>query len=360
MPRTLPFLLSTMSVLASTLAAQQAISPADRASLEGSSFTQFPLGRHNARMQTLHADVPGGTLITGHAYRRDAAGVRGQVDGFVSDLEIALSISPRLPSQASSTFALNAGPNPVVVLPRTVIAFPATQRPSLDPAPSFELVIPYQFPFLMPASGGTLCVDVVLHGNTTTSGTNVNFSCYLDSHDLYSDGRAEQIGFRTFQGCAAPGATTACTASMTYWRLPAAAQLDVALRRGVPETGSGLTRAFVTLGHALAGSPWPLRADCPFWSSSELWFLLPGTPSALGDLDASLTGLPHLPPGFRLWCQAGSIDLATADMAFSDAVTFVTPPPGPLPIPVSRIVNSTNRAAATGTVSYSVPVMAFL
>jgi hypothetical protein len=115
----------------------------------------------------------------------------------------------------------------------------------------------------------------------------------------------------------------------------------------------------VTLGTTLDGSPWPMRTDCPFWSSTELWYVLPGTLNGFGDCDASLTGLPQLPPGYRLWCQAGSIDLGTVGMAFSDAVTFVTPPPGPLPIPTTRIVNSTNNAAATGTVSYAVPVMAF-
>ena len=66
-----------------------------------------------------------------------------------------------------------------------------------------------------------------------------------------------------------------------------------------------------------------------------------------------------LPPGFRLWCQAGTIDLANTELSFSDAVTMVTPALGSLPIPVSRIVNSTDHTAATGTVSYAVPVMAF-
>lgn len=355
--------LATMlaALLGAAATAQQivAVSPSDRLDLEGSSFTHFPLGRFNARMQTLHRDVPGGTLITGHAYRRDAAGVRGQVDGFSSDLEVALSLSPNLPTQASTTFANNAGSNPLVVLPRTILSFPATQRPALDPAPTFELVIPYQFPFLMPAAGGTLCVDVKIFGNSSASGSNQNLSIYLDSHENYTDGRAEQIGFRTFLGCPAPGSTTNCTASMTYWRMTTGGKVDVSIRDGVPDSGSGLTRGFLTFGTSIDGSPWPLRSDCPFWSSTEVWYVLPGTMNAIGDYDGSLTGLPFLPPGYRLWCQAGSIDLGTVGMAFSDAVTFITPPPGPLPIPTARIINSTNNAAATGTVSYVVPVMGF-
>src|SRR5687768_17611604 len=85
--------LSLSFVLAPALAAQQlvAVSPSDRTSLEGCSFTHFPLGRANARMQTLHADVPGGTVLHGHAYRRDAVTVRGQVDAFSCDLEVTVS-----------------------------------------------------------------------------------------------------------------------------------------------------------------------------------------------------------------------------------------------------------------------------
>ncbi|MBL8756047.1 MAG: hypothetical protein JNK15_22320 [Planctomycetes bacterium] len=344
---------------AASLAAQ-AVSPTDRTTLEGSSFTHFPLGRASARMQTLHADVPGGTVIHGHAYRRDAAGVRGLVDGFACDLEVTLSVGPNPPTQASTTFANNAGSAPVVVLPRTVLNFPATQRPSLDPSPSFELLVPYATPFVMPPQGGTLCVDVRVFGNTSAAGTNLNLSVYLDAHENYPDGRAEQAGFRTFQGCPAPGSTANSYATMTYWRMPTSGRLDVSIRDGVPDDGSVLVRPFVTVGHGLDGSPWPLRPDCPFWSTSEVWFALPGAMTSTGSHDGSLVGLPLLPPGYRLWAQAGSVHLGTVAMAFSDATTFVTPPAGPLPIPTARIVHSTNGGSATGTVSYAVPVMAFL
>ncbi len=354
--------LSTLlPLLAATLPAQvQAVSPTDRADLEGSSFTHLPIGRADARMQTLHADVPGGLLLTGHAYRRDAAQVRGQVQGFVSDLQVTLSMSALTPTTASTAFANNAGPNPVVALPRTLVGFPATQRPALDPSPTFDLVIPYQVPFLVPATGGTLCVDVEVFGNQTATAANTNLSLYLDAHENYTDGRAEQPGFRTGTGCAAPGHTTTATATLTFWRLTGGTRIDVALRDGVPDSGGGSSRAFLTLGNSQTSGFWPGRPDCTFASSTEVWFALPGALDANGDLDTSLLNLPLLPPGYRLWAQVGSIDLNTFGMAFSDASTFVTPPSGPLPIATCRIVNSNDHTAATGTVSYAVPVMAFL
>jgi len=358
-----PMQFSTLLVLplvcAAAAAQQVAVSPTDRLSLEGSSFTHLPLGRADARMQTLHSDVPGGMLLTGHGYRRDAVGVRGIVPGFSSDMEVKLSMSPRLPTQASTTFATNEGPNPTVVLPRTFVTFPATDRPPSDPAPTFELLVPYQVPFLVPPSGGTLCVDVTIFGNVSASGQNQNLSIYLDAHENYTDGRAEQPGFRTGTGCPAPGQTAPSYSQMTLWRLLSGTRFDVSIRDGVRDPGTGVTVPFVLLGTSLSTITWPTRLDCTIWSSADVGYLLPGVMNTQGAYDGSLQGLPILPPGYRLWCQAGSISLVTAELAFSDANTLITPPAGPLPIPMSRIANSTDHTAATGVVSYAVPVMGF-
>lgn len=357
-PIAIPLFLAALAGV--TRAQTVAVSPADRDGLEGSSFTHFPIGRASARMQTLHADVPGGTLISGHAYRRDAIGVRGQVDGFACDLQVTLSMSPNLPTQASSTFAANVGSNPVVVLPRTLVAFPPTNRPALDPAGSFELVIPYQTPFLVPPGGGILCVDVEVFGNQSASGVDTNLSIYLDAHTQFTDGRAEQPGFRTGAGCAAPGQTADCFAQLTFWRRAAGSEIDVSIRNGVPDTGGGRALALLTIGLGPLGTPIPWRTDCPFWSTGEIWSVLPGTCDVDGDYDDTLAGIPLLPPGMRLWLQAGTIDPSSGAIAASDATTLVTPPSGVLPIPMARVINSTNQAAATGTVSYAVPVMGFL
>lgn len=358
-----PMLRTTIFValLAAAAAAQQSqsASPSDRLALEGSSFTHFPLGRALARVQTLHADLPPGTVLHGHAYRRDAVALRGQVDAFQCELEVRISMASTTPTQASSTFANNIGAAPVVALPRQLLAFPATQRPALDPSPTFDLRIPYQTPFVVPATGGTVCVDVFVFGNQSPLGANQNLSVYLDAHELFADGRVEQPGFRTWVGCAAPGATQPCTATMSYWRLTGSARLDLALRDGVADDGAGNTRAFVTFGQNPNLSTWPTRPDCGFWSSSEVWYACSGPLTATGSYDGALANLPLLPPGFRLWCQAGSVDLGNAELSFSDASTFVTPPPGPQPVPTVRIASSASVTAATGTVSYSVPVMAF-
>lgn len=336
-----------------------AVSPADRQHLEGSSFTHLPLGRASTRMQTLHSDVPAGLVLSGHGYRRDAAGVRGAVEAFSAELQVTLSISPNLPTRAATTFANNVGPNPVVVLPRQWLSFPATQRPNLDPAATFDLVVPYSTPFQMPTTGGTLCVDIEIWGNQSAGGNNRNLSLYLDSHDLYSDGRVEQPGFRFGTGCPAPGQSTVPTHTPSLWLRQGLTQFDVALRGAGRDDGSGQLRGWFAVGALASSQPWPANANCTLWGTAEAWFVLPGTPDTSGNLDASLTGLPALPPGYRLWCQAGSAHLGTGALAFSDGATLVTPPPGPMPMTASRVANSTDRGSATGTVANSVPVMAF-
>ncbi len=348
-------------VLAPDLLAQSGtlVSPGDRHNLEGSSYTSFPLGRASCRMQTLHADMPGNAVIAGHAYRRDAAGVRGRVDGLAVELQVTASVTGTVPANASPTFAQNRGANPVVVLPRTWVTLPPTDRPALDPAPSFELSIPWAVPFVMPPQGGTLCLEIEVFGNQTATAPNQNVNLYLDAHENYLDGRAEQPGFRLAQGCAAPGSNRDSYASLVLWHRGAQMDLDVALRDGVPDLGSGLVRAFVALGTQLLGQPWPTAPQCTLYSSAELLLALPGAVTATGSYDGMFTGLPVLPPGFRLWCQTGSIDLGSGALAFSDATALMTPPPGLLPIPTSRVVNSTNVAGTTGTMSLAVPVIAF-
>ena len=339
--------------------AQQFVSPSERSALEGSSYTHYPLGRASARVQTLHDHIPGGAWIAAHAYRRDAVAIRGNVAGLSCELQVTLSMAPHTAANASPSFAANVGSHAVVVLPRQFISIPATARPSLDPAPIFELIVPYIVPFQVPPHGGTLCVDVEVFGNLTNAGADQNASLYLDAHQQFADGRARQRGFRLMQGCPAPGSAAACHAWMDLWNMPGGrSEIDVSIRNGVPATSASTARGFLLLGNRLSSYVWPLRADCPLHSSGELWFALPGPMSASGSYDGTLD-LPPLPPGLRLWCQAGSIALSSVAMSFSDAVTLVSPPLGPVPRPCMRIANGSDVWAPTGAVSASVPVMAF-
>lgn len=334
-------------------------SPTDRAGFEGSSSTHYPLGRATMRLQTLHADLPGGAVLQGLAYRRDAINVRGVVDAFQSDLEVRVSMSPRTPTTASTTFAANEGTAPLLVLPRTVVQFPAVDRPLLDPAPSAAYAIPWAVPFTVPQGGGTVCIDVIVWGNATTGGNNRNFSVWLDAHELRTDGFNEAPGFRIGTGCAAPGASATCTSTASLWLGPSGSRVDAMLRNGLPDDGTGSVLVALALGLANPLVPLPGAAGCTLLTSGEWWQLLPGTTGSAGE-HAGSVALPALPPGYRLWLQQACLAPATGALVLSDGNTLRTPPAA-LPVPtVVRIAHASDPTSATGTVSFAVPVVRFL
>ncbi len=340
-------------------AAAQGVSPADRTFLEGSTSTSYPLGRFNARIQQLHSDPPANlTQIRGHAYRRDAIGVRGTVPSFQVDMEVSLSISPRSPANASRNFADNRGPSPTVVLPRTLLDFPATDRPGQDPARNLDLMIPYPPPFAVPMGGGTLCLETVVYGNQAPAGRDRNFQVRQDAHQLFPDGRNVQPGFRFGQGCTALGASSPGFANFVLTHRGTTMDLGISARNGVPEDGSNSVWSFLMLGATPFTGPWPFRLDCTQGTSIEIWTVL-GQNDTSGSWDGTLTGIPAIIPGQRFFLQVGSANLQTGALALGDTSAITIPPPGPSVIPVARIANGSNRAAASGTVSFSVPVTLF-
>ena len=346
---------------ATTLPAQgTAVSPADRAGLEGSHSTVYPLGRFNARVQTMHADLPGTlTQIQGHAYRRDAATVRGQVAGFATEMEVTLSIAPHGPGQASTTFANNVGSNPVTVLPRTFLSFPATNRPLQDPAPTFELVVPYAVPYTIPVGSGTLCIDTVVYGNVTPGGTNTNFNPLLDAHQVLGNGSNLQPGFRSGQGCPAPGSSAPMYGSFTF-DLDGAGNLDlkIALRKGIQDPGTGSAVSFLMAGGLPVQVPFPGLPGCDLLTSLDHWQILPGTNGTNGAWNGTVTA-PPLPPGLRLYLQGGSADPVQKAVVFGDQSGITVPPSGPSTVTAVRIAHGGDHLSPTGTVSPNVPVISF-
>ena len=120
--------------LATHAPAQQAptiVSPTARVTLEGSASTSYPLGRAKSRYQQLYQDLGAARMLKGHAYRRDAISSRAGIAGFRSEMMVQLSAAALAPAKASKTFANNAGASPSTVLPRTILVFPSSTKPTL-------------------------------------------------------------------------------------------------------------------------------------------------------------------------------------------------------------------------------------
>lgn len=345
---------------AAGLGAQELVSPQSRRDLEGSTYTTYPLGRYDARIQQLHADLgTGARSLLGHAYRRDAIELRGQVAAFQSELAVTLALSPRTADKPSARFDENLGAAPTLVLPRTRLSFPATDRPPLAPAPAFAHVIPYALPFAYPPGGGVLCVDVVVHGNQIGSGSNLNFVPYLDAHEQGGNGTSEQPGFRYGQGCLAAGQTTPVSAEFTLLQHAGVLDLLVQVQRGFATQASSTGIVVLLAGADPANAPLPPWPGCTLYTNLQTALVL-GNTDATGAFVRTFFGLGPLVPRQVVHLQAAVARAPVAGLALSEGSRLPVPPPSPLVPEVVRIASGSDRTAATGTIATQVAVVRFL
>ncbi len=328
------------------------VSPQDQQALEGSASTNLPLGRANARFQQLYSDLGPAAPFIGHAYRRDAISTRGTVAAFKSDMSLALSVSPLTPASASTTFAQNAGANPTQVLPGSKIDFVATQRPGQGPAVQFELRVPYTTPYIW-AGKGVLCLDMTIYGNETSAGNNRNFSPLLDAQELFASGLSKMPGYSFGQGCSTDGLSSAASASLEVQRRGNSLDLDILAKNGFANGHSALL-----FGNNAASRPWIPGSACTLYSSSDYLMLLPGSNDAQGQWSGKVPMGLAPPAGFAMWAQIASCDPNCQALVLSQGMHMVAPAVGPGLTGV-RIANSSDRSAATGTRSHSVPVTEF-
>jgi hypothetical protein len=346
-------------LLAAAAGAQQttAVSPQARSRLEGNASTYYPLGRAKARFQQLYGDLGQGQLIKGHAYRRDALTSRGQVAAFQTEMAVSLSRAALTPDKAQKTFAQNAGASPTTVLGRTTLSFPATSKPTgLAPAP-FLLRVPYKTPFGWDGKG-TLCLEMVLHGNKTTGGQDKNFTADLDGHQLFSSGRSEQPSIPYGQGCTAKSAKNPAQATFLVRHLGKTSDLRIDVTNGVPTTSSNAAQSVLVVGPGQRNQAWPPATGCTLYTDSTVIVFLAGNNDANGGWSGTLPLGPPVAPYSSMFAQAASLDQKRGELVLTNGARLTMPPASPGLIS-ARIAHGTDPAASAGTVSYSVPVTLF-
>ena len=239
---------------------------------------------------------------------------------------------------------------------------PATNRPGLDPAALFDLSIPWVRSFPTPSAGATLCVDITVFGNDVNGNLNRNFSPYVDAHQIYQDGRSRHDGFRYGQGCAAPGSTALAYSNFDMIRANGSIELTIAARNGVPDDGSMHTMPIVMFGHGATTLPLRLPGgrQCDRLTTSNSWVMLPGNNDGNGRFDSSNHrnptghgGCSHLRPERFLRLELDAAGPGRRQLARRPTGCTRNHPPQFASPRVS------DRGSATGTLSYSVPVMRF-
>ena len=343
------------------LGAQSVVSPAARAQFEGDSSSSYPLGRADGRFQQIHADLGASPrTISQHAYRRDAINQRGDVLAFSTELEVTMSVAAVAPDSAARDFASNHGAGAVTVLPRARVNFPTTSRPAQDPAPGFEHAIPFTTPFNFPG-GAPICIDVVIYGNTTSRGNDVNFSAELDAQSFAANGSMSQPGYAYGSGCAAPGSSRPHDASFEFLRAAdASLSLDIDSQDGMPTTSSASAFSALVVSSREQPWVWPWNQACTLVPAIDASVTLSGPNDAAGDWSGSIN-LPQLPVGQRFVVQiASSVPAAgNAELTFSNPSIITVSAMAPPSLPAVRIAHGSDHAATQGTVSPTVTVTEF-
>jgi hypothetical protein len=332
------------------------VSPADRGTLEGSTSTSYPVGRHDSRFQQLFDDIGKARTIAEHSYRRDALSTRGTIAAFRTSLAIKMSVAAVVAEKANKAFASNVGTSPTTVLPKTWVSFPKTTKPGTVPA-KFELRVPYKTPYAWKGKG-TLCVDMTIDSNVLATGTNKTFSASLDAQELFASGRNLQPGYRFGKGCNAPGRTTAAAATFELRHLGKRLDLFIAAKNGLPNSAAQPTRSVLLVGATATKFPWPFGTGCNVYTAMPIVVALAGNNSSTGGWRGVLpVGTPPR-PGFEMVGQILSFGSASGPVVLSDASRLIAPPAGK-GVVSSRIVSASDRTKATGTVSFSVPITEF-
>lgn len=352
-------LASLLLLHAGDLAAQTtflATSPADRARLEGSTSSSYPLGRHDTRFQQLYGDIGGVTTIKGHAWRREGLGSRGSIAAFKSRMQVALSRTTVRPQNASSKFAGNVGTGRSVVLPEAWVSFPTSSRPTVAPG-TYQFPVPYLRPFTW-SGKDTLCIDLTIRGNQLSTGVDKNFGASLDAHTTYVSGRNVQPGYRFGAGCKAVGQSSAAYCNFEIRHLGQNIDLSIGSRNGVKSTAAAPAQSILLLSPTRRSIPWPPGTGCTLVGQPSAVLPLAGSNTSSGAWSGAIdVGTPP-PPFFEMIGQILSMAPGRGETVLSDGSRLIAPPAG-AGVVSSRVIAASDHTAASGSVSFAVPVTGF-
>lgn len=107
--------------------------------------------------------------ITAVSFRLSVVGGGGSsLDAVVPDIEVRLSTTSRTVDLLFPFYAMNTGPDEVVVYPRGSMHVKGEIVPGQSPQP-FSVEIPFETPFLYDRSWGNLLLDIVTYANTAVT-----------------------------------------------------------------------------------------------------------------------------------------------------------------------------------------------
>ena len=204
--RTTPFLTLCVALCAAPLCAQTQtyIVPPGLKTVDGNGGNTIPWWAGSGTYQQIHDKVDLAFAFSAPVAVIKALSFRRNNDtlalpGRSMDIQITLGATPLAAANASTSFATNLGPMPVVVLSYTNVSLPTLVQISV-PNPQ-GWVFPFATPFVYTTAAGNLCYELRLKNNTS------NATASIDSHS----GTAASLGAFLGTGCVATGQSMTAT-----------------------------------------------------------------------------------------------------------------------------------------------------
>jgi hypothetical protein len=134
--------------------------------------------------------------------------------------------------------------------------------------------------------------------------------------------------------------------------------LSIEAKNGLPNTSATPTRSVLLLSPNATKFPWPHGTSCHVYGSVTVVLALGGNNTSIGGWKGVIpVGMPPI-AGFEMFGQILSFGAGSGPVVLSDASRLIAPPKGQ-GVVSSRIASASDRTAANGTVSFSVPITEF-
>lgn len=347
-------------LFAAAVAAQAVVSPAHFSAVEGTGSSTLPFASFSlpARYLQIHDGVPAMTL-TALAFRHDTSGaVRAP---FQLTLDVYVSTAATPSAGAAALFDANHGADKVHVVASRTLTVPGND-PAQLPGP-FLLELPFDAGVQFGFGGGSLCWEVVVTANTSTSA--VPFDAVLTQGSTPTS--PGMLGTRAGIGCLATGRTQPMALA------PANSPVDWVVGQATMNVNATQLQAngVVAWAHGTnlanwAGVPLPLSlptslgapsGECRLYTDPLV--LSPAVASSFGTAQLQLV-LPvsvalH---GASVPTQLLGLDAAANALGITSTNIVVQQVVAPYPAPIGvRRVYAAGGTAASGTVDGNSPLI---
>ena len=327
----------SISLLLTSAAMAQVVSPVANTNLEGNANNTFPWNNAQFTYQQVHGDLRGTPRsVRSLAFRRDATSTTVSqprtvtLDAFMGEGDLAT---------VTTTFATNYAATPMQVITNKTFNAPSWVDQPIDAPAPFDFVIPLDTPF---AYTGNL--DLVWEFRLTATAPTGSYVTDAAS----GTGNGLQHGNRQGMGTGCTTANGVMTLRSNFTTSTTVHSLSWQTRSG-PSSAAGVTLVGVTPTNL----PFPPVCPGTIWTDGAL-LQLGGTTTAAGVMNTSVISIPYnaVLVGVTTHAQSAAVDATQPGLGLAASNGLAsTIPDVTVAVMGARLWASGNASATTGSIA---------